>query len=72
VEEVDHEVVDDPELGIGGVWITLSDEETDFEAMVRFVFFTHKVAIFEEPSLGLCGNQFPKSITTKFEIAVRN
>jgi len=41
----------------------MGDEETNFEAMVRFVFFAHKVAIFEEPSLGLCGNQFPIQVT---------
>ncbi len=72
MEEVDHEIVDDPELGIRGIWITLSDEETDFEAVVSFVFFAHEVTIFEEPSLGLGGNQFPIPIATKFESAVRN
>jgi len=70
VEEVSHEVVDDPKLRICCIWITLSDKKTSFEAVIRFAFLAHKVAVFEEPSLRLFRNLFPVAIAAKLEFAM--
>jgi len=47
VEEVSHEVVDNPKLRICCIWITLGDKKTSFETVIRFAFLAHKVAVFE-------------------------
>jgi hypothetical protein len=72
MEEVSHEVVDDPKLRIRCIWITLSDKKTSFETVIRFAFLAQKVTVFEEPSLRLFRNLVPMSIATKFELAVRD
>jgi hypothetical protein len=72
VEEVSHEVVDDPKLRICCIGIALSDKKTSFETVIRFAFLAHKVTVFEEPLLRLLRNLFPMAIAAKFELAVRN
>lgn len=72
MEEVGHEVVDDPKLRICRVWITLSDKKTSFETVICLAFLAQKVTVLEEPPLRLFRNLFPMSIAAKFELAVGN